>query len=761
MITMTTKRSGRPGLALAAALLTLGGLVMQEPAHALPVGAPKIGMVCTPGAVSGSTHTFDLQTGTGDIQTPDGNSVFMWSYADTADPTLNTFQYPGPNLCVTQGENVVINLHNTLPEASSVLFPGQAGVTATGDATGLLTMEAAATNGNASYSFTAGSPGTYLYQSGTNMTKQVEMGLYGALIVRPNTASCPVMAGTDCAYNPATRFDSTHEYLLLLAEIDPALHHAVEVGSAYDWTTRHNRYFTVNGRSFPDTIQDNGSVLLPNQPYGALVRLQPTSPANQPALIRMINAGVDNHPFHPHGNHTTQIAQDGRLIAPTEHFGETIGSGQTEDFLIRWDNMSTDTSGQAFNDDWDPVDNPLPVAQPNYRNLTFKDGDTWYSGDPYLGYKGTLPTGTLTQNVCGEWYFPWHSHALNEFSNFDEGFGGMATLLRVDPAGGCFAAPGSSNLVGGALKGGSVANLAVSDDVYYQVNPKTTTLNAPINTTGSPTTTLASAVSSTTATTITVSSNAGWPTASANNPYFIRVDNEIIRVVGKGGGPGVVNWTVQRGQLGSTAATHLSSAGVTYVVGVASASGFPASGAFFIRIDNEVMQVTGGQGTRGWTVTRGQLGTLAAIHSNNATVSALATDWYAGFTGVPGGSQNLRVTYEGKNCGNTSGSVCTSIASNLPQQTVKICDWTISGAAGCSSATSNGWVTLPAPQNIAVGSTDVNTTWASLGPWSRYVGTGAFAGQVRILVHTQRWAPSNPTPFSTWGDFMQVVYDAP
>ena len=53
----------------------------------------------------------------------------------------------------------------------------------------------------------------------------------------------------------------------------------------------------------------------------------------------MINAGAVNHPFHPHGNHTRQIAQDGRLRRrrPTEHFGETIGSGQTEDFLLRWD----------------------------------------------------------------------------------------------------------------------------------------------------------------------------------------------------------------------------------------------------------------------------------------------------------------------------------------------------------------------------------------------------------------------------------------
>jgi FtsP/CotA-like multicopper oxidase with cupredoxin domain len=470
MIRMTTRRSGRLGLALTTAFVTAAALLMQAPAHALPAGAPKIGMVCTPGTISGSTHRFDLVTGAGDIQTPDGNTVFMWSYADAndPDPDLSAFQYPGPNLCVTQDEIVEVHLHNTLPEASSIMFPGQdAGVTASGGAAGLFTREAAS-GGDVMYSFTAGSPGTYLYESGTDVTKQVEMGLYGALIVRPT-------AGPNFAYNaPATQFDPGREYLLLLAEIDPALHHAVETGKQYDWTTRHNRYYTVNGRSFPDTIQDNGSDLLPSQPYGALVRIQPTTPGDQPALIRMLDAGMDNHPFHPHGNHTTQIAQDGSLVAPTEHFGETIGSGQTEDFLIRWDNKGTDTSGQSFNDDWNPVDNPLPVAQPNYRNLTFKDGNTWYSGSPYLGYKGTLPTGTLSQNVCGEWYFPWHSHALNEFTNFDEGFGGMATLLRVDPPSGCFAAPNSAKILRGTLNAGTFAGLAVDDLSYYKVNSTTT-----------------------------------------------------------------------------------------------------------------------------------------------------------------------------------------------------------------------------------------------------------------------------------------------
>src|SRR5215468_1754543 len=666
------RRTVRLGLALA--LAAGSAVLIPGYAAALPAGFAKIGMVCTPGTVAGNTHTFNLTANTGYADTPDGNSVFMWGYANHDAPDNDHFQTPGPVLCVTEGETVVVNLTNTLPEPASIVFPGQAGVSASGGSTGLFTDEAAAGGGAVSYSFTAASPGTYLYQSGSDQAKQVEMGLYGALVVRPNATTCAPVAGTNCAYGASTRYKSDVEYLLLLAEIDPVLHHAVETGSGtYDLNARRARYFTVNGREFPDTLQDNGTTLQPNQPYGSLVRLQPNTATNtQPTLIRMVNAGLQNHPFHPHGNHTTEIAQDGRVVPRTEHFGETIGSGQTLDYLIRWDDV----------DQWNPAGNPLPVDQPNYRNLTFKDGNTFYSGNPYLGYKGTLPTGTVSQNTCGEWYFPWHSHALNEFTNFDEGFGGMATLLRVDPPGGCFGSATATAIIGGTLKGGTFAALTADDASYYQVNPKTTTR----------------------------------PTATT--------------------------------------------AGATSIT-VASAAGFPASGNYYIRIDNEVLQVTGGQGTTTWTVARGQLGTAGATHAAGATISALANDWSGSFSGVRAGSTSLRVTYKGKNCGNTTGTACTAIASNLPLQTVKICNWTAPGAAGCNTAASPGWVTLPAPQAIPVGSTDVQTAWTPTGAASQYIGTGTYNGQVKVLVHTQRWTATNPTTFSTWGNLLTLTYNAP
>lgn len=70
--------------------------------------------------------------------------------------------------------------------------------------------------------------------------------------------------------------------------------------------------------------------------------------------------------------------------------------------------------------------------------------------------------------------------------------------------------------------------------------------------------------------------------------------------------------------------TTLSAAITTAVqtsISVTSASGFPGSGTYMIQIDNEVMQVTAGQGTTTWTVVRGQRGsTAAASHASGANV---------------------------------------------------------------------------------------------------------------------------------------------
>jgi len=420
---LTSIGRGRVWLILLASAALLLGPVWAAPAAATP---DPMGLVCTEQPLD-ATPTFDLETTTGYVQTPDGNSLFMWGFK----PSGGGFQMPGPVLCVNEDDVVTVNLINNLDEASSIVFPGQVGVTDSDLTPGLFTGEADPLGGTVTYTFTAGEPGTYLYESGTNVGKQIQMGLYGALVVRP-------ALGAAYAYDDAaTQFDPDREFIVILNEVDPDLHRAVELGQAYDVTAFHPGYWQVNGRSFPDTIAENGASWLPTQPYGALVRVEPYNASTNPdpALIRYLNAGMANHPFHPHGNHLRVIARDGRLLrggggqdTSFEGFTRTIGSGQTYDLLFKW----------TVVDAWiDPGGDPEPVTIPGLQNLVFKDGVTFYSGDAELGEQGPFPVGVTSYNDCGEFYFPWHSHALFEFTNFDEGFGGLATLLRVDPPGGC------------------------------------------------------------------------------------------------------------------------------------------------------------------------------------------------------------------------------------------------------------------------------------------------------------------------------------
>ena len=105
------------------------------------------------------------------------------------------------------------------------------------------------------YEFTAGSPGTYLYSSGTDTTKQQQMGLYGALVVRPVDHPGQVNDRADSAFNP------DHEYLFLLSEVDPDVHLAVERGEPIDQNSYNARYYMINGRSMPDTLAPNNALV--------------------------------------------------------------------------------------------------------------------------------------------------------------------------------------------------------------------------------------------------------------------------------------------------------------------------------------------------------------------------------------------------------------------------------------------------------------------------------------------------------------------
>ena len=394
-----------------------------------------------------------LTASAGYISVADGGSIYSWGYS-----TGGTMQLPGPTLIVNEGDEVSITLVNSLPTAAgnvSIVFPGHKMSSISGGVAGDLTKEAPI-GGSVTYTFTANNPGTYQYHSGTRPDLQVEMGLYGALIVRPTSSA-------NCAYNNTnTCYD--RENLFLLSEIDLQIHQAAELQASgagpieLPQGAYVSEYWLINGRAAPDTMASSGTEILPTQPYNAMARMHP----GEKLLMRVIGAGRESHPFHFHGNHAQVLARDGRLLLSATDSSQLAGPllftipaapGSTTDAIFEWTGKDLgwdiyghqDSGATTCTPDADGYHNvasdpnykewcadhnkPIPVTLPALSSLAFGG---FYSGSPFLGALGALPPGEGGLNPDAGFSYMWHSHTEREMVNNDVFPGGMMTMLIIE-----------------------------------------------------------------------------------------------------------------------------------------------------------------------------------------------------------------------------------------------------------------------------------------------------------------------------------------
>jgi FtsP/CotA-like multicopper oxidase with cupredoxin domain len=417
-----------------------------------------------PGITGGSaeTATFNLVASPAYITQPDGAAIYSWGYGCDGSPVgfapaaistatttfCTTMQIPGPTLIVTEGQQVTVTLRNALPSAAgntSILFPGF-NSSATGGVTGLITKEAAP-GGTVTYTFTASKPGTHSYYSGTQGDLQVEMGLYGAIIVIPSSVPDNCSKGVAsknfsarstrgeaefrlaaAAYDhPKSCYD--REYLFQFSEMDPAIHRQAEeqvtaltgctagaVGCNLSVATEPYRpaYFMINGRSMPDDMDPNYAYQYPHQPYNGNPHMHP----GELVLIRVIGQGRWQHPFHEHANHTRILARDGNLILNDSDANELAGPvlfttstvpGQTVDGIFYF-------TGKGLN--WDMY------------------GHTANSSDPLASVSCTPDgNGYNTGNAAAINYYEWcqdHNKPLEAVPFGAVGAGGPVALPDVN-----------------------------------------------------------------------------------------------------------------------------------------------------------------------------------------------------------------------------------------------------------------------------------------------------------------------------------------
>ncbi len=271
-----------------AVLLALGLFAGTSPAHAAEANC----------ALAGTTRTCELWATTGSVTMPDGATVTVWGYANTAGGPA---QLPGPTIVANEGETLVVILHNGLGETTSLAFRG---FPVSPDTVG---VGAGLDNTLDPYSLTNVQPGTYMYEAGltTNGPRQVAMGMFGALIVRP-------AMGANYAYNDAdTAFDT--EAILVLSEIDPAFN---ANPATFDMTLYAPKYFLINGEAYPDT-----------NPIAV-------EPADK-VLIRYLDGGLQSHSMGLLGLGQTIIGGGGSQLAhPYSVVNEIVSPGQTLEAMV-------------------------------------------------------------------------------------------------------------------------------------------------------------------------------------------------------------------------------------------------------------------------------------------------------------------------------------------------------------------------------------------------------------------------------------------
>ena len=239
--------------------------------------APTAGLGGQPLAytMDGDVKVFALVCQVVEWEVTPGNFVEAWTYNGVT---------PGPEIRVTEGDRIRVNVTNELPESTSVHWHGLMVPNAM-DGVPFITQPPIKPGEVFTYEFPIreGNAGAHMYHSHHNATAQVTKGLLGAFIVQPK--------------DPSTRPAYDREVTMVLND--------GPIGG-----------FSLNGKGFPAT-----------QPVVAR--------KGERILIRYMNEGLMIHPMHLHGMPMTVFAQDGYLV-PQPYMCDTlnIAPGQRFETIV-------------------------------------------------------------------------------------------------------------------------------------------------------------------------------------------------------------------------------------------------------------------------------------------------------------------------------------------------------------------------------------------------------------------------------------------
>ena len=300
-------------------------------ASGLP-GGPGIG----PRRAEAVSLSFTLTIQPVTIEMIDGEEVFFFAFADVDKGP----RVPGPVIRVTEGDRVTLTVKNADDQTHAFDIPG-----VPGSRTGPIPPGTART---ITFIAPRRRAGTYLYLDPTNAPVNRVLGLHGAFIIEPENNGL-TRAGSPTPYNRAQltpavaavfdalgrtpRFpgdqwnpeDPERERVWVFNQVDPRFNKLAADDTPIDpkrfVAEFLPRYFTINGVSGFDSAHKEANV--------------PSGFIGQPTLIRVLNAGLNTHSPHSHGNHVFELS------------GVSGGTGLIGAVLARPRLTSTPTAAEA------------------------------------------------------------------------------------------------------------------------------------------------------------------------------------------------------------------------------------------------------------------------------------------------------------------------------------------------------------------------------------------------------------------------------
>jgi len=245
----------------------------------------------------------------------DGEDIYTFGFLDLTgvpedmvmDQGFNNANFPAPTLIMNEGDEVYLNLSNIgmklrpdLFDPHTVHFHGFPNASAVFDGEPMASI-AVRMMSTLTYYYHPVDPGTYMYHCHVEATEHMEMGMLGNLVVRPRQNGTTISYNgknyTQFAYNDIdgrTGYDV--EAIIKIADFDPVFHKNDETFQPLPFADYEARYFMLNGRGYPDTINP-AEITNSTNNYAAQKlhsRIAVTRPGERTLLLRIINLSVQN-----------------------------------------------------------------------------------------------------------------------------------------------------------------------------------------------------------------------------------------------------------------------------------------------------------------------------------------------------------------------------------------------------------------------------------------------------------------------------------